>query len=80
MQSLKYSFYIYKFSRCFYPNSGYTLFSQYVCSLGIEPTTFCAANAVLYHWATGAIFIKIILRPFYIVEFLMNIAFDTHMA
>ncbi len=29
------------------------LFYQYVCSLGIEPTTFCAANAVLYHWATG---------------------------
>ncbi len=26
---------------------------QYVCSLGIEPTTFCAANAMLYHWATG---------------------------
>ncbi len=24
-----------------------------VCSLGIEPTTFCAANAMLYHWATG---------------------------
>ncbi len=22
---------------------------QYVCSLGIEPTTFCAANAMLYH-------------------------------
>ncbi len=28
-------------------------FNQYVCSLGIEPTTFCAANAMLYHWATG---------------------------
>ncbi len=27
-------------------------FYQYVCSLGIEPTTFCAANAMLYHWAT----------------------------
>ncbi len=26
---------------------------QYVCSLGIEPTIFCAANAMLYHWATG---------------------------
>ncbi len=24
-------------------------FNQYVCSLGIEPTTFCAANAMLYH-------------------------------
>ncbi len=28
-------------------------FYQYVCSLGIEPTTFCAAIAMLYHWATG---------------------------
>ncbi len=28
-------------------------FFQYVCSLGIEPTTFCAANTMLYHWATG---------------------------
>ncbi len=25
------------------------------CSLGIEPTTFCAADAMLYHWATGTI-------------------------
>ncbi len=30
-------------------------FYQYVCSLGIEPTTFCAANAMFYHWATGTI-------------------------
>ncbi len=30
-------------------------FYQYVCSLGIEPTTFCAANAMLYHWATGTL-------------------------
>ncbi len=28
------------------------IFCQYVCSLGIEPTTFSAANAMLYHWAT----------------------------
>ncbi len=37
--------YIYAFSRCFYPkrltvHSGYNFFCQYVCSLGIEPTTF----------------------------------------
>ncbi len=32
-------------------HSGYT-FHQYLCSLGIEPTTLCAANAMLYHWAT----------------------------
>ncbi len=30
-------------------HSGYTFFCQYVCSLGIEPTTFCAADAMLYH-------------------------------
>ncbi len=24
-----------------------------MCSLGIKPTTFCAANTMLYHWATG---------------------------
>ncbi len=31
-------------------HSGYTFFfNQYLCSLGIEPTTFCAANAMLYH-------------------------------
>ncbi len=29
------------------------MFYQYVCSLGIEPTTFCVANTMLYHWATG---------------------------
>ncbi len=27
-------------------------FCQYMCSLGIEPTTFCAANTMLYHWTT----------------------------
>ncbi len=32
------------------------IFYQYVCSLGIKPTTFCAANAMLYHWATGTHF------------------------
>ncbi len=47
--------YIYAFSRRFYPKrltvqSG--IHFQYVCSLGIEPTTFCAANVMFYHWAT----------------------------
>ncbi len=27
-------------------------FYHYVCSFGIEPTTFCTVNAMLYHWAT----------------------------
>ncbi len=49
---------IYAFSRRFYPkrltvHSVYTCFSQYMCSLAIEPTTFHAANTMLYHWATG---------------------------
>ncbi len=67
-------FYIYVFSRHFYPkrltvHSGYTFFlfnffHHYVCSLGIEPTTFCAANAMLYHWATGTNF-KFVLKKLY---------------
>ncbi len=49
--------YIYAFSRRFYPKRltiafMLYIFHQYVCSLGIEPTTFCAANAMLHHWAT----------------------------
>ncbi len=47
--------YIYAFSRRFYPKrlTVHSFFYQYVCSLGIEPKTFCSANAMLYHWATG---------------------------
>ncbi len=50
--------YIYAFSRRFYPkwltvHSGYTYFCQCRFFLGIEPTTFCAANAMLHHWVTG---------------------------
>ncbi len=49
--------FIYIFSRRFYPkrlqvHSGFTCFFKYVCSWGIEPTTFCAANTMLHHWAT----------------------------
>ncbi len=48
--------YIYIFSRRFYPkrltvNSGYTFLS--VCVPWELNPTFCAANAMLYHWATG---------------------------
>ncbi len=45
--------YIYAFSRRFYPKrlTGYT-FSLVSVFLGIEPTTFCAADAMLYHWPT----------------------------
>ncbi len=47
--------YLYIYIYAFYPkrltvHSGYTFFfCLHVCSLGIEPTTFCAANAMLYH-------------------------------
>ncbi len=47
---------VYAFSRRYilYPSDLLChIFCQYVCSLGIEPTTFCAANAMLYHWVTG---------------------------
>ncbi len=49
------TFHIYAFSRHFYPkrlsvHSGYTFFCQYVCSLGIEPTTFALLTQC---WATG---------------------------
>ncbi len=39
------------------------IFCQYVCSLGIEPTTFCAADAMLYHWATGTMLSWFIIKP-----------------
>ncbi len=32
-------------------HSGYTVFIS-ICYLGIQPTTFCTADAMLYHWAT----------------------------
>ncbi len=58
--SFQFSLYIsiYAFSRHFYPkrltvHSGYTFFCQYVCSLGIKPTTFALLTQFSYHWATG---------------------------
>ncbi len=33
--------------------SGYTCFFLYVCSLGIEPTTFALLTQCSNHWATG---------------------------
>ncbi len=35
--------------------SGYTVFCQYVCSLGIEPTTFELLMQCSNHWATGTL-------------------------
>ncbi len=48
---LKHYIYIYAFSRRFYPKrlTGYTFFHQFVRFLGIEPTTVCAVNTMLYH-------------------------------
>ncbi len=53
-----YYIYIYAFSRILSKATCsafrlHIVFYQYVCSLGIEPTTFYTANAMLYHWATG---------------------------
>ncbi len=33
-----------------------------MCSLGIEPTTFCTANTMLYHWATGTATVHLDLK------------------
>ncbi len=46
--------YIYAFSRRFYPkrltvHSGYTFIGQYMCSLGIEPTTFALLTQCSNH-------------------------------
>ncbi len=46
------------FIRRFYPkqvtvHSGYTFFCQYMCSLGIKPTTFALLTQCSNHWATG---------------------------
>ncbi len=72
--------YIYAFSRHFYPKRLTTgsvfrlyIFCQYVCSLGIEPTTFCTANAMRYNWVTGTqfhIIEHIILSDFLIQQVL----------
>ncbi len=59
----EHSIYIYAFSRCFYPkrltvHSCYTYFQymcQYMCSLGIEPTTFALLTQCSNHWATGTL-------------------------
>ncbi len=58
--------YIYAFSRRFYPkwltvHSGYTYFCQYMCSLGIEPTTFA-----LLRNATGTQYINLKCRSKYV--------------
>ncbi len=55
--NIYFTFDMHAFSRSFYPKLiqaiHFFCFYQYVCSLGIEPTTFCTANTMLYHWATG---------------------------
>ncbi len=68
--------YIYAFSRRFYPkwltvHSGYTCIVS-MCFLGIEPTTFCAANTMLNHWATGTL-----INIIYIILGNINIIFKT---
>ncbi len=48
-------------------HSGYTFLYMYMCSLGIEPTTFRSADAMFYHWATQE---RPQERPFTIVKLL----------
>ncbi len=57
-----YSFYIYiyAFSRRFYPkwltvHSGYNIFLSVHVFPGNRIHNLCAANAMLYHWATGTL-------------------------
>ncbi len=50
--------YIFTFIRCFYPkrltvHSGYTYFWSVCVFPGNRTHNLCAANAMLYHWATG---------------------------
>ncbi len=52
--------YIYAFSRRFYPkrltvHSGYTFILSVCVFPGNRTHNFCAANAMLYHWATGTV-------------------------
>ncbi len=37
--------------------SGYNFFCQYMCSLGIEPTTFVLQMQCSSHWATGTLWV-----------------------
>ncbi len=66
--------YIYAFSRRFYPkrltvHSGYNFFCQYMCSLGIEPTTFALLTQCSNHWATGTLYTHLTLLQSYICSF-----------
>ncbi len=60
-------FYIYAFSRHFYPkqltvHSGYTFFLSVHVFLGTRTHNLCAANAMLYHWATWTHFTYFIIN------------------
>ncbi len=73
-------YYIYAFSRPFIPkrltmHSVYTLSFVSMCSLGIEPTTFCAANAMLNHWATKEHLYFIILKELQAINMLAWVTF-----
>ncbi len=66
--------YIYAFSRRFYPkrltvHSGYNFFCQYMCSLGVEPTTFalltqCSTTEPQEHMYCDLKIIKISFPPY----------------
>ncbi len=46
-----------------------------MCSLGIEPTTFCAANAMLYHWATETYILSNPIPSYHIYHILSHLIF-----
>ncbi len=43
-----------------------------MCSLGIEPTTFCATDAMLYHWATQEHITCVIKTKMYLFIFFID--------
>ncbi len=48
-----------------------------MCSLGIKPTTFCAADAMLYHWATQEHCLQRKLTSFFNIAFNIAVLSDS---
>ncbi len=74
-QSIYYYIYIYAFSRRFYPkrltvHSSYTFVLSVCVFPGNRTHNLCAANAMLYHWATETLLLLLTLR--WIVDYRGN--------
>ncbi len=70
--------YIYAFSRRFYPkrltvHSGYTFVLSVCVFPGNRTHNLCAANAMLYHWATGNLFKTMKRMMSTIVSFIFSV-------